>query len=71
MRKKKLTSILSFIVALFVAIVGFIEVNTILAYLFGVPLLTCLAYLLSNAMFSDLILGETIDCTDKSIYKDE
>ena len=69
--KKSLKLIISFFVALIVALVGFIKVKTVLGYLLGVPSLTWLAYLLSNAMCSDLILGETTSCSEKSIYKDQ
>ena len=70
-RKKTLKSVLNTIVVLFVASVGFIKVNTSLGYFLGVPLLTLLAYVLSNAMFTDLLFGETLGCSEKSIYKDE
>tara|TARA_Y100001968_G_scaffold36908_1_gene28325 strand:+ start:407 stop:562 length:156 start_codon:yes stop_codon:yes gene_type:complete len=51
--------------------VGFIKVKTPLGYLIGVPTISWLAYLLSNATCSDLILGETTGCSEKSIFKDE
>ena len=70
-RKKALKSIISFSIAIIVALVGFINVKHPLSYLFGVPLLTWIAYLLSNAMCSDLIFGETTGCSEKSIYKDQ
>ena len=70
LRKKQLKSAISFFIALIIAVIGFIKVKTVLGYLFGVPSLTWLTYLLSNAMCSDLISGETIGCSEKSIYKD-
>ena len=69
-RRKKLKSIINLAVILVVAIVGFIKVKSVLGYLIGVPTLTWLAYLLSNAICSDLIFGETTGCSEKSIYKD-
>ena len=70
-RRNKLKSIINFLVIVVVSIAGFIKVKTTLGYLFGVPSITWLAYLLSNAMCSDLILGETTGCSEKSIFKDE
>ncbi len=70
-QRNNLKSIINFVVVLIVALVGFIKVKTPLGYLIGVPALSWLAYLLSNAICSDLIFGETIGCSEKSIYKDE
>ena len=59
--KKALKSILNLIVVLVVALVGFIKVKHPLSYLIGVPLVTWIAYLLSNAMWTDLIFGEKFE----------
>ena len=70
-RRYKLKSIINFLVVVIVAVVGFIKVKTPLVYLIGVPSISWLAYLLTNAMCSDLIFGETTGCSEKSIFKDE
>tara|TARA_B100000700_G_scaffold81582_1_gene91803 strand:+ start:282 stop:479 length:198 start_codon:yes stop_codon:yes gene_type:complete len=57
-RKRNLKAILNLIVVLIVALVGFIKVTHPLSYLIGVPVCTWIAYLLSNAMLTDLIFGE-------------
>ncbi len=69
--KKKLKTIISFFVALMVALIGFLKFKHPFAYLVGVPSLCWVSYLLTNAMCSDLIFGETIGCSEKSIYKDK
>tara|TARA_B100000700_G_C14914947_1_gene794185 strand:- start:1056 stop:1241 length:186 start_codon:yes stop_codon:yes gene_type:complete len=56
--KNNLKSIINFVVVLIVAIVGFIKVNHPLSYFIGVPSCTWLAYLLSDAICTDLIFGE-------------
>tara|TARA_B100001029_G_C14780137_1_gene296055 strand:- start:184 stop:405 length:222 start_codon:yes stop_codon:yes gene_type:complete len=70
-RRNNLKSIINFFVVLIVSLMGFIKVKTPLGYFIGVPALSWLAYLLSNAMCCDLIFGETTGCSKKSIYKDE
>ena len=57
-QKKNLKTILNFIIVLGVSLVGFIRVKHPLSYLVGVPVVTWIAYLLSNAMWTDLIFGE-------------
>tara|TARA_Y100001968_G_C19335326_1_gene706534 strand:- start:199 stop:396 length:198 start_codon:yes stop_codon:yes gene_type:complete len=57
-RKRNLKALLNLIVVLIVAIIGFIQVTHPLSYLIGVPVCTWIAYLLSNAMWTDLIFGE-------------
>ena len=71
LRKKLLKAILNLIVVLIVAFVGLIKVKTPMGFLLGVPALTWLAYILSNAMFTDLLFGETLGCSEKSIFKDK
>ena len=70
-RKKKLKSSISFFFALMVALIGFIKFKHPFSYLVGVPVITWVVYLLTNAMCSDLFFGETTDCLEKSIYKDD
>tara|TARA_B100000579_G_C22795964_1_gene837153 strand:- start:1139 stop:1375 length:237 start_codon:yes stop_codon:yes gene_type:complete len=70
-RKKALKAILNLVVVLNVALIGFIKVRHPLSYLIGVPAFTWIAYLLSNAMWTDLIFGENLGCSKKSIYKEE
>ena len=69
--KKFIQSLISFIVALIVALVGFNKVKTSLGYLLGVPVITWVVYLLTNAMCTDLLFGETLGCSEESIYKDQ
>ena len=69
--KKKIKSIVNFVVVLVVALFGFFKVKTLMGFLIGVPLISWLAYLLSNAICFDLLFGETAGCSEKSIYKDE
>tara|TARA_B100000579_G_C22339321_1_gene624167 strand:+ start:92 stop:277 length:186 start_codon:yes stop_codon:yes gene_type:complete len=57
-RRNKLKSIINLIVVLIVALVGFIKVKHPLSYFFGVPACSWLAYLLSDAICTDLIFGE-------------
>ena len=57
-RKKALKSILNLIVVLIVTLVGFIKVKHPLSYFIGVPVCSWITYLLSNAMWTDLIFGE-------------
>ena len=56
--KRLIKAIINLIVVLIVAIIGFIKVKHPLSYLIGVPALTWVAYLLSNAMLTDLLFGE-------------
>tara|TARA_B100000965_G_C19122279_1_gene553792 strand:- start:314 stop:541 length:228 start_codon:yes stop_codon:yes gene_type:complete len=70
-RQNKLKTIINLLVVVFVSFVGFLKVKTLLGYLIGVPTISWIAYLLSNAMCSDLIFGETTGCSEKSIFKDE
>tara|TARA_Y100001968_G_scaffold289358_1_gene292321 strand:+ start:55 stop:276 length:222 start_codon:yes stop_codon:yes gene_type:complete len=69
--RKDLKRIINLIVVLIVAIVGFIKVKHPLSYLVGVPVTSWVVYLLSNAMCTDILLGETIGCSKKSIYKEK
>ena len=57
-RRNTLKSIINLIVVLIVALVGFIKVKHPLSYLLGVPACTWIAYLLSDAICTDLIFGE-------------
>ncbi len=50
---------------------GFIKFKHPFSYLIGVPIISWVAYLLTNAMCSDLLFGETTDCFEESIYKDD
>tara|TARA_Y100001968_G_C19338486_1_gene708166 strand:- start:861 stop:1061 length:201 start_codon:yes stop_codon:yes gene_type:complete len=64
-RKKNLKAILNLIVVLIVALVGFNKVTHPLSYLIGVPAFTWVAYLLSNAMLTDLLFGEEHGAKDE------
>ncbi len=64
-QKKTLKAILNLIVVLTVAIVGLIKVKHPLSYWIGVPAFTWVVYLLSNAMFTDLLFGEKYGAKDK------
>ena len=57
-QKNNLKSIINFAVVLIVALVGVIKVTHPLSYFFGVPACSWLAYLLSDAICTDLIFGE-------------
>ena len=70
-RKRTLKSCINFIVVLIFAVAGFIKVKHPFSYFVGVPLLSCVVYLLTNAMFTDLLFGETVGCSKKTIYKEE
>ena len=63
--KKKLKSILNIIVVIIVAIVGLIKVKHPLSYFIGLPIFTLIVYLLSNAMWTDLIFGETFEAKNE------
>ena len=69
--KNNLKRIINLIVVLIVAIVGFIKVKHPFSYLIGVPVTSWVVYLLSNALCTDLLFGETKDCSKKSIYKEK
>ena len=69
--RKNLKRIINLIVVLFVATVGFITVKHPFSYLVGVPLASWVVYLLCNAMCTDILFGETLGCSEKSIYKDK
>ena len=70
-RRRKLKRIINLIVVLFVATVGFIKVKHPFSYLVGVPVTSWVVYLLCNAMCTDILFGETLGCSDKSIYKEK
>ncbi len=69
-RKKHLKSVLNSFIVLSVALVGFTKVTSAIGLFLGVPSLMWLTYTLSNALLSDLLFGETMGCSEKSIYKD-
>ncbi len=69
--KQNLKRIINLSVVLIVAIFGFIKVKHPFSYLVGVPISSWVAYLLCNAMCTDLLFGETLGCSEKSIYKDK
>jgi len=69
--RKKLKRIINLIVVLFVATVGFIKVKHPFSYLVGVPVASWVVYLLCNAMCTDILFGETLGCSEKSIYKEK
>ena len=64
-RKNALRAILNMIIVLNVALVGFIKVTHPLSYLIGVPVFTWVVYLLSNALFTDLLFGERYGARNK------
>ena len=69
--RRKLKRTINLIVVLFVATVGFIKVKHPFSYLVGVPVVSWVVYLLSNAMCTDILFGETLGCSEKSIYKEK
>ena len=69
--RRNLKRTINLIVVLIVAIVGFIKVKHPLSYLVGVPITTWVVYLLCNAMCTDILFGETLGCSEKSIYKEK
>ena len=69
--RKKFKRIINLIVVLSFAIVGFIKVKHPFSYLVGVPVASWVVYLLCNAMCTDILFGETLGCSMKSIYKDK
>ena len=70
-QKKRLKGIINFIVVLIVALIGFIKVKHPFSYLIGVPVASWVVYLLCNAMCTDILFGETLGCSKKSIYKEK
>tara|TARA_B100000965_G_scaffold336073_1_gene302225 strand:+ start:136 stop:357 length:222 start_codon:yes stop_codon:yes gene_type:complete len=66
--RKNLKRIINLVVVLFVATVGFIKVKHPFSYLVGVPVASWVVYLLSNALCTDILFGETLGCSEKSIY---
>ena len=70
-KRKNLKLIINLIVVLFVATVGFIKVKHPFSYLVGVPVASWVVYLLCNAMCTDILFGETLGCSEKSIYKEK
>tara|TARA_Y100000589_G_C26727970_1_gene456504 strand:- start:314 stop:538 length:225 start_codon:yes stop_codon:yes gene_type:complete len=69
--RKGLKRIINLVVVLFVATVGFIRVKHPLSYLVGVPATSWIVYILCNAMCTDILFGETLGCSEKSIYKEK
>ena len=69
--RKDLKRIINLTVVLLVATVGFIKVKHPFSYLVGVPVSTWVVYLLCNAMCTDILYGETLGCSKKSIYKEK
>ena len=67
--RKNLKRIINLIVVLVVAIVGYIKVKHPFSYLIGVPVTSWVVYVLCNAMYTDILFGESLGCSDKSIYK--
>ena len=70
MNRKTIKSIINFFVVLIFALFGFIKVKHPFSYFLAVPLLSWVVYLLINAMCTDLLFGETLGCSKKSIYKE-
>ena len=69
--RKSLKRMINLLVVLIVAIVGFIKVKHPFSYLVGVPVVSWVVYILCNAMCTDILFGETVGCSEKSIYKDK
>ncbi len=70
-QRKTLKRIINLIVVLIVATIGFIKVKHPFSYLIGVPVSSWVVYLLCNAMCTDILFGETLGCSEKSIYKEK
>ena len=68
--RKALKRIINLIVVLTVATVGFIKVKHPFSYIIGVPVASWVDYL-CNAMCTDILFGETLGCSEKSIYKEK
>ena len=71
MNRKTIKSIINFFVVLIFALFGFIKVKHPFSYFVAVPFLSWVVYLLINAMCTDLLFGETLGCSKKSIYKEK
>ncbi len=71
MNRKTIKSIINFFVVLIFALFGFIKVKHPFSYFLAVPFLSWVVYLLINAMCTDLLFGETLGCSKKSIYKEK
>ena len=69
--RKDLKRIINLTVVLLVATLGFIKVKHPFSYLVGVPVASWVVYLLCNAMCTDILFGETLGCSKKSIYKEK
>ena len=69
--RKNLKRMINFIFVLFFATVGLIKVKHPFSYLVGVPVTSWVVYLLCNAMCTDILFGETLGCSEKSIYKEK
>ena len=70
-RKNKLKRFINLFVVILFALVGFVKVKHPFSYLVGVPVCSWVVFLLTNAMCTDLLFGETLGCSEKSLYKDE
>ena len=64
-RKKKLKSIINFVVVSIFALAGFIKVKHPLSYFIGVPICSWIVYLLTNAICTDILLGEKYGAKDE------
>tara|TARA_Y100001968_G_C19127338_1_gene604904 strand:- start:418 stop:621 length:204 start_codon:yes stop_codon:yes gene_type:complete len=64
-RKNNLKSIINLVVVFIFALVGFIKVKHPISYFVGVPVCCWVVYLLSNAMFTDLLFGEKHGAKDE------
>ena len=71
MNRKTIKSFINFFVVLIFALFGFIKVKHPFSYFLAVPFLSWVVYLLINAMCTDLLFGETLGCSKKSIYKEK
>ena len=69
--RNNLKSIINVIVVLIFALVCFIKVKHPISYFIGVPVTSWVVYLLCNAMCTDILFGETLGCSEKSIYKEK
>ena len=69
--RKNIKRIINLTIVLLVATVGFTKVKHPFSYLVGVPVATWVVYLLCNAMCTDILFGEKLGCSEKSIYKEK
>jgi len=69
--RKNSKRIINLVVVLLVAVVGFIKVKHPLSYFVGVPVVSWVVYVLCNAICTDILFGETLGCSEKSIYKEK